>query len=248
MNTENLTADEYSHLRHLFAPTGKLRVGLYPGSPNSYIAPDSSGAPRGVGYALGQAFAAKLKLAFEPVIYQKNGDILAAAQRGEIDFLLANATPIRAAYLAFTEPVLKLDLGYLVGNRLKIKDIETIDQININIGVSAASTSEMVLPGLLKHAQVCSVHSLKEVLQQMRSGAIDAFATNKAILFELADQLAGSDVLADAWGVEKISIGIPHERRLGLPYLQNFTDEMQRQGFIKRAAIHAGIRGLTREE
>lgn len=36
----------------ILAPSGKLRAGLYPGTPTSYLAGQNGAAPRGVGYEL----------------------------------------------------------------------------------------------------------------------------------------------------------------------------------------------------
>ena len=245
MPTDHLSADHFLEIRKLIAPSGALRVGLYPGSPNSFIPSEPPAEHRGIGYELGRALAQRLDVAFEPVIFKMNGDVLIAAKNNQIDFLLANATPIRAQYLAFTGPVLVIDQGYLVTTDSSIKSIDLIDQSTIKVGVSAGSTSESVLPTLLRQAKIISVKNLKDAAEKMQNSELDAFATNKAILFELSDQLPGSQVLEGAWGLEKISIGIPIERKMAVPYIQNFVDDIQKSYFIQQAASRAGLRGLT---
>jgi len=240
-----LTADKFSEICRLIAPSGALRVGLYPGSPNSFIPSTTNADHRGIGFELGQALANKLGIAFEPIIFKMNAEVLTAAKNGQVDFLLANATPERAAFLAFTHPVLLIEQGYLVSSGSNIKDVESIDLPHIRVGVSAGSTSERVLPTLLKHAKITSVQNLKDAANKMQSGEIDAFATNKAILFELSDQLSDSDVVNGAWGLEKISIGIPLARRRALPYVQSFADNMQTRLLIEQAVLRAGLRGST---
>lgn len=248
MPDENNYPANLSDICRLIAPSGALRVGLYPGSPNSFIPGLTPEADKGVGYELGRALAQRLGIAFKPVMYKMNGDVLAAARANQVDFLLANATPTRAAYLAFTQPVLKIEQGYLASAHSNITHIEFIDRPEITVGVSAGSTSESVLPQILKHARIFAVQNLQEAAEKISTGELDAFATNKAILFELCDQLAGSHVLEGAWGIEKISIGIPIERHIALPYIQGFADEMQNNLFIKQAAARAGLRGLAPEQ
>ncbi len=248
MPHENIYPVNLSDISRLIAPSGVLRVGLYPGSPNSFIPGLTTEGDKGVGFELGQALAQRLGIAFKPVIYKMNGDVLAAARANQIDFLLANATPPRAAYLAFTQPVLRIEQGYLVSPHSKIMHKDFIDQPGIKVGVSAGSTSESVLPQILKHAKIFAVQNLQEAAEKIRTGELDAFATNKAILFELCDQLAGSHVLEGAWGIEKISIGIPIERHVALPYIQVFADDLQKNLFIKQAAARAGLRGLTPDQ
>ena len=233
MPEENIATKISPEVRRLIAPAGTLRVGLYPGSPNSYIPSTPPEADKGLGYELGQALAQRLGVEFKPVFFKTNGEVLAAAKDDQVDFLLANATPSRAAYLAFTQPVLRIEQGYLVGADSNIEHADSIDQPHLKIGVSAGSTSESVLPKLLKQASVISADNLKDAADKMRAGTIHAFATNKAILFELSDQLDGSRVLKGAWGIEKISIGIPIKRQSALPFLQVFADDMQKKLFIQ---------------
>ena len=248
MSHENIHPVNISEICRLIAPSGALRVGLYPGSPNSYIPGLTPEADKGVGYELGRALAQRLGIAFKPVIYKMNGEVLAAARANQVDFLLANATPTRATYLAFTQPVLQIEQGYLVSAQSKIAHPDFIDQPEITVGVSAGSTSESVLPQMLRHARIFAVQNLQEAAEKIRTGELDAFATNKAILFELCDQLAGSHVLEGTWGIEKISIGIPIERYIALPYIQGFAHELQKNLFIKQAAARAGLRGLTPDQ
>jgi len=248
MHKENISTDHLLEIHRLLAPSGALRVGLYPGSPNSFLRGVKPEENKGVGFELGRALAQRLDIEFKPVFFLTNGDVLAAAKDHQIDLLLANATAPRATYLAFTQPVLRLEQGYLVGANVNIDEANALDRRDVTVGVSAGSTSESVLPSILKRARIISVHNLKDAADRLRSGEIQAFATNKAILFELNDQLTGSSVLQGAWGIENISIGIPLERCSALPYLQTFADDMQKNLLIKQAAARAGLRGLTTEQ
>jgi hypothetical protein len=46
----------------------------------------------------------------------------------------------------------------------------------------------------------------------LAAGKIDAFATNKATRFDLADKTPGIKVLPDRWGEERHAIAFPHGR------------------------------------
>jgi polar amino acid transport system substrate-binding protein len=229
---------------HILAPTGRLRVGLYPGSPGSLIVGDTPQSNRGLGFELGRAFAEYLNVAFEPVIYPTNGEILAQVKGERLDFVFVNATPVRAEYLALAEPLLFTDQTYLVGPRCLVKKIEDIDAQGIRIGVSAGSTSEATLPTLLRQASVVSTHSLDEVIRLLSSGEIDAFATNKAILSELADNVPGTRLLSGAWGRESIAIGIPKRRIQALPVVSEFCIHARASGLLAAAVHRAGMRGV----
>jgi len=74
---------------------------------------------------------------------------------------------------------------------------------------------------------------------------VDAYATNKAILFEMSDQLPGSTVVDGRWGLEHIAIGVPKGRDSGMAYLGKFTEDAKSEGLVKRAAEGAGLRGIA---
>jgi polar amino acid transport system substrate-binding protein len=232
----------------ILAPTGKLRVGVYTGSPQSLMLGQTPQDNYGMGYELGREFARYLGLPFEPVIFQKNGDVLAAAKQGVIDLALVNATPVRAEYLDFAQAILFSAQSYLVAAHCDVRDIAAVDRQGIVVGVSSGSTSETVLPALFQHAKVVAINSLDEVTHQLNQAKIDAFGTNKGILFELAKHCPGSIVLDGAWGFERIALGIPKGRSTGMALLQAFCKDNQTNGFLEAAARRAGMQGVSFNE
>lgn len=229
--------------REALAPAGKLRVGLYAGSPTSLIADSASGEARGVGHDLGRALAASLGVAFEPVVFPTSAGVLEAAKAGRVDLAFTNATPSRAKDLDFTPPVLDVELGYLVPAGSRIEDAAGVDRPGIRVGVSEGSTSQGVLSRGLREATVVPVPSLETAGRWLAQGRLEAFATNKAILFEMGEGLAGSRVLEGRWGVEHLALGIPKGRGPALEGLREFAESALRGGLVTRAAERAGLRG-----
>lgn len=243
-STEKLTTAQMAQATATLAPTGKLRVGLYPGSPDSLIQSEGPDGNKGMGFEIGRALAKYLNVPFEPIIFPKNGDVLAAAKEGKIDFVFVNATPVRAEFLDFVEPTIFSEQSYLIGPKSEIRSMAEIDRSNVKVGVSGGSTSQAVLPTILKNAKLIPTKSLKETEQMLASGEIDAFATNKGILFELADKIPNTVVLDGAWGLERIAIGIPKGRAEGLPVIAQFSKEILADGLVGNAVKRAGMRGV----
>jgi polar amino acid transport system substrate-binding protein len=102
-----------------------------------------------------------------------------------------------------------------------------------------------VLTRELKHASVVPVPSLQVAGQMLREHGLDAFATNKAILFELADQVPTARVLDGRWGLEHLAIAVPKGRQLAEPWLREFANAMQAEGLVKLASMRAGLRGTV---
>ena len=228
--------------RAALAPTGKLRVAVYAGSPTSLVV--ASGGQRvGVAYELGQELARRLGVPFEAVELRRPADIIEALKKGEVDLTFTNATEARAREVDFTPAMLSVELGYLVPAGGKLKSGADVDRAGVKVGVSQGSTSQGVLTRTYKQAEVVPVASLKVAAEQLQQGRIDAFATNKAILHELADTVPGARILEGRWGLENMAIAIPKGRQAGMSYLGSFAQTVQRDGSLQAIVSRAGLRG-----
>ena len=84
-------------------------------------------------------------------------------------------------------------------------------RIGINVGSSIGAELKPIYPA----ANLIPASTLQQAEQMLASGDLDGFVTNKAILFELADQVDGPHVLPDPWGLENFALGIPLSRTAG---------------------------------
>ena len=234
--------------RQVLAPTGTLRIGVYLGSPTSMIKDPASGETKGVSLDLGRELAKRLGVPSEPVVYPRLAEVLEALKSGQVDFTVTNATAARAKFLDFTPPVVELELGYLVLPGSPVSSIAEVDRPGIRVGVSQGSSSQGVLTREFKHAQVVTAPTLKAAGEMLLEKKIDAFATNKAILFQLSDSLPGSRVLEGRWGAEHLAIGIPKGRDKGMAYLSRFAEDAKAEGLVARAAERAGLRGMAKSQ
>ena len=88
-----------------------------------------------------------------------------------------------------------------------------------------------------------TVPSIKDAPKFFFAKELDAFATNKPILHELADDLPGSRMLPDRWAIENIAIAIPKGREVGHGLLRSYTDNIEKSGALDRAVLLSGLRG-----
>jgi polar amino acid transport system substrate-binding protein len=232
-------------VRRALAPTGTLRVGLYLGNPSSLVQEPVAGQGTGVGFELGRELARWLDVPFEPVIHQNNGAVLEGLRSGKVDVVFTNATPARSKEIDFTQPYVEVEAGYLVAPRSPIATLADIDKPGVRIGVMEGSTSSALLPEILKTASVVKVPTIDRVVEMLSSGSLDAFATNKSILFEISDDLRGSRVLDGHYGVEQLALGIPKGREQGLEYARRFVAAVVANGLVNGAMERAGFRGGT---
>lgn len=235
--------------KRILAPSGTLKVGLYPGTPTSILQPDAqTHDQRGVGFDLGREIARKLDVPYAPVVFLKNAEVLEAVKTGQVDMAFTNASAARAREMDFGPPYLEIELGYLVPQTSTITALADIDGRGHRVGVTAGSSSDAALSKDLKAAEVVRAPSITAAVEMLRSGQIEAFATNKATLFEMAEKLPGAKVLDGQWGVERHAIAIPKGREQGLPFVTAFTRDAAATGLVKAAIARAGLRGAVVSE
>jgi polar amino acid transport system substrate-binding protein len=241
----SISAPRNAAATQALAPTGKLRVGLYPGTPTSILGNPASGNAKGVGFDLGRELAQRAGVPFEPVVFTKNAEVLAAAKAGSVDMVFTNATPARRNDVDFSPTVLQVEQGYLVPAGSPIRALGQFDRVGVRVGVSEGSTSEATLSREFRNATVVRTPSLKAAIDMLAAGKLEAFATNKATLFEMSDELPGSRVLDGRWGLEGFAIGIPKGREAALPLVSSFVGEAKANGAVARAVERAGLRGTV---
>ena len=239
------TAPASAEVRQALAPTGVLRVGVYLGSPTSWVRLPQTGESAGIALELGQTLAKQLGVPVRVVEFPRVAEVIEGLKKGEADMTFTNASAARAQVVDFTPALIQLELGVLVPANSRIKKFDDVDQSGVRVGVSQGSSSQAALGQRLKNTQVTPVASLDMVQKMMRDGQLDAFATNKGILFELAEKLNGFQVLSDRWGFENLAIAVPKGREAGMPYLQNFAQQMKQSGALQQMAQRAGLRGMA---
>ncbi len=232
-------------MAQVLAPSGKLRVGLYPGSPTSLIGDPASGTAKGLGFDLGAEMARRLGVPFEPVVFLKNADVLTAVKSGQVDASFTNETPERLQDMDFSSTLLEVEKGYLVPAASSMATQADVDRPGTRIGVSQGSSTERELAGEFQHALMVRTPTLKSAIAMLASGQLEAFATNKAILFEMSDDLPGARVLDGHWGLEHFAIALPKGRAQAAPWLQRFVADMKAQARVTQAVQRVGLRGTV---
>ncbi len=232
----------------ILAPTGKLRVGVYLGSPTSRVVDPRTGESHGLSFELGKELARRLGVPFEQVNYQRISDVLEGMKAGDVDFTISNSTPARAEFVTFSQTLLTIELGYLVTAKSAITAIADVQKSGLRVGVTKNSTSQGTIPKLLPNAIVVPAENYKRGVEMLEHGEIDTYATNKPTLFEMSDLMPGSRILDGRWGEEHLAAAIPREHAAGLDYIKGFVADVQGSGLVGRLADQAGLRGAVKAQ
>ncbi len=229
----------------LLAPTGSLRVGVYPGSPTSMVVDPATGQTHGLSYDLGQELARRLQVPVVYVTFPRVADVVTAIKKGDVDFTVTNATPARANDVSFSPTLISVDLGYLVPAKSPINGVNELDRPGVRIGVTKGSTSERTLPAKFMNAKIVAAESVKLAIGMMDRGELDAYATNKPTLFEMSDSMPGARVLDGKWGLEHMAVAVPRGREESAAYVEAFVKEVQSDGLLDQLVQKAGLRGAV---
>jgi polar amino acid transport system substrate-binding protein len=120
-----------------------------------------------------------------------------------------------------------------------------VDATGVRVGVTAGSSSDATLSRDFKHAEIVRAATFDAAIEMMVAGKLDAYATNKASLFEMAEKLPGSKVLDGRWGVERFAVAIPKGRDQAMPLVRQFTNDVKSSGLVSAAIARAGLRGAV---
>jgi polar amino acid transport system substrate-binding protein len=221
-----------------------LRIGVYAGSPTSLVR-DAKGNAAGIAVELGKALAKRLGTGAELVEFDRVAQVVDALAAGKIDVSFMNATPARARLIDFTATLLDIEQGYLVPRGSAIRTIADCDAPGRRVGVTEGSSSQAVLSQSLRAATLVTAASIEAATALVASGRVDAYATNKSILYQMAGQLPGARVLPGAIGLEHMAVAIPKGRGAALSYVKAWTAEAPTQRLVVRAARRAGLRGMV---
>jgi polar amino acid transport system substrate-binding protein len=234
--------------RSALAPTGRLRVGFLASA--LYATRDAkSGELAGVAVDLGRELAARLNVAFEPVVHGGVAALLAGARpgsAGEWDVVLTGITAERATTLDFSAPYLQVEWGYLVRGDVAPADAAAVDRTGVRVGVVERTFADAALPGRLAQATLVRAGSIAELQALLDSGRADVIVATKATLFAAARERPGARVLDDSVLVEPVGMAVAKGHAAAAArYLSTFVEQAKAQGLVVAAIARAGLRGVS---
>jgi polar amino acid transport system substrate-binding protein len=138
-------------------------------------------------------------------VFAQDTEVIAAAKAGTLDMVFANTTPARRNNVDCLPTVLQVAQDYPVPAGSAIRVLEQIDRAGVRVGVGEGSTSEATLSRAFRNATVVRTPSPKAAVDMLTSGRMEAFATNRTALFEMAKELPALRALDGGWGLESLA-------------------------------------------
>ncbi len=162
-------------LQRTLAPGGKLRLGVNFGAPSSAVRDGNTGELTGIAHDLGKEMARRLNVAFEPVLYRRSAEVVAALKTGEIDVAFVTFTAERAKEIDFSSPYLQIEKGALVAGDSTAKTLADIDRPGMRVAVLGGGTADSTLSSEFKNAAIVRALGIDAGVDLLRAGGSRRF-------------------------------------------------------------------------
>jgi polar amino acid transport system substrate-binding protein len=229
-----------------FTPTGKLRASINLGNPILANRHPQSGEPFGVSVDLARAFAAKLGVELELVVFDAAGKSVQAVSEERADFGFFAVDPLRGETIAFTAPYVLIEGFYLVRDESPVRTNQDVDQTHNRIAVGKGSAYDLFLSRELKTAQIVRAPTSPAVVQTFLEQHLEVAAGVKQQLEADARKTTGLRLLDERFMVIRQAMGTPKSRgAAAADALSHFVEAMKASGFVADSLARHGIVGAS---
>lgn len=229
-----------------FAPTGKLRASINLGNPILANKDAATGQPVGVSVDLAHAFAERLGVGIELVVFDAAGKSVEAVTKEEADIGFFAIDPLRGEGISFTAAYVLIEGAYLVPSASPIQSNEEVDRAGLRVAVGKGSAYDLHLTRELKHAEIVRAPTSPTVVDVFMEQQLDVAAGVKQQLQADAARVPNLRLLPGRFMVIQQAMGTPRSRgELAAVFLRQYVEEMKASGFVAKALARHGIEGAS---
>ncbi len=226
-------------VRTQLAPSGKLRMAIT--NADYFVTRDATtGELRGIAVDLGRAIASSLNVPFEPLVYQDFNRLVEGASTGTWDLALMGYDSSRESIVAFSAPVMEIDVALLVGPHSRIVAMEDVDRVGHRIAVPRNTISDLVLGRTLKAAELVRAPGMEAAFAEVASGRADGYSALRPTLTKKAAQLPGSRVLDGRFDAARPSLAVPRGRDAAAAYVRAAVEVLKANGLVASSIQRSG--------
>jgi polar amino acid transport system substrate-binding protein len=228
-----------------FTPTGSLRASINLGNPIlANAGPD--GSARGVSVDLARAFADRLGVALELVVFKTASHSVEAVTQEKADIGFFAIDPARGAGIGFTAAYVLIEGCYLVRDASPLTHNDEVDRPGTRVVVGAGSAYDLYLTRELKAATITRAPSSPTVVDVFVEQRADVAAGVKQQLEADAVRYPGHRLLPGRFMVIQQAMGCPKGRGdAARAFLAAFVEEMKVGGFVAAALARHDIAGAS---
>jgi polar amino acid transport system substrate-binding protein len=228
-----------------FTPTGRLRASINLGNP-ILAGRDAAGAPAGVSIDLARAFAERLGVDADLVLFDTAAKSVEAVRAGQADIGFFAIDPLRGEGIRFTAPYVLIEGCYLVRADSALQRNEEVDAPGRTVVVGQGSAYDLFLTRTLQAATIVRAPSSPAVVQTFLDQSAEVAAGVKQQIEAEAAQRGGLRLLPGRFMVIQQAMGLPAGRgEAAQAVLAAFVEDMKASGFVAEALRRHGVQGAA---
>lgn len=235
-----------SNVIQAFTPTGKLRASINLGNPILANRDAVTGEPVGVSIDLARAFAQRLGVHIELVVFDAAGKSVEAVAQEQADIGFFAIDPLRGEGISFTAAYVLIEGSYLVPHDSPIQSNEEVDRADQRVTVGKGSAYDLFLTRALQQAEIVRAPTSPTVVDVFVAQGLEVAAGVKQQLQADAQRYPGLRLLPGRFMVIQQAMGIPKSRGdEAANTLRQFVEDMKASGFVAQALARHGIQGAS---
>ncbi|MBO1110467.1 ABC transporter substrate-binding protein [Bordetella petrii] len=229
-----------------FTPTGRLRASINLGNPILAGRDPATGEPAGVSIDLARAFAERLGVELELVVWDSAGKSVEAVTAEQADIGFFAIDPLRGAGIAFTDAYVLIEGAYLVREGSPLRERDAVDRAGTRVMVGKGSAYDLYLTRELKHATILRAPTSPAVVDTFLAENADVAAGVKQQLEADMGRLPGLRMLPGSFMQIRQAMGVPKGRgEAAAEVLRAFVEDMKASGFVADALRRHHIQGAA---
>jgi polar amino acid transport system substrate-binding protein len=229
-----------------FIPTGRLRASINVGNPILARRDDGPGGAAGVSVDLARAFAKRLGVELELVVFDSAGKSVDAVTADQADFGFFAIDPVRGAGINFTDAYVLIEGAYLVREASPLRDMAEVDRPGNRVTVGKGSAYDLYLTRELKNAEIVRAPTSPAVVDSFIAENTEVAAGVKQQLEADMRRVPGLRLLPGSFMVIRQAMGMPKSRGdAAANELRAFVEEMKASGFVADALKRHNIEGAA---
>ncbi|OZI23096.1 ABC transporter substrate-binding protein [Bordetella genomosp. 9] len=229
-----------------FIPTGRLRASINVGNPILARRDDGPGGAAGVSVDLARAFAKRLGVELELVVFDSAGKSVDAVTAEQADIGFFAIDPVRGAGIDFTDAYVLIEGAYLVREDSPLRDRAEVDRPGTRVTVGKGSAYDLYLTRELKQAEIVRAPTSPAVVDFFVAEKTEVAAGVKQQLEADMQRVPGLRLLPGSFMVIRQAMGLPKGRGdAAANELRAFVEEMKASGFVADALQRHKIEGAA---
>jgi polar amino acid transport system substrate-binding protein len=226
------------------APTGTFRVGMNANNA-TLVQRNADGTVSGLSADLGRFIAARLGVAFEPVVYDSAAPFTASFGKTEWDIILTGRNAVVAQLVDFSSDLFFIEYVFLAAPGQAFTEPAQVDAPGVRIAVPRNASADVFLSRNAKAAQLVRVDGDMNVgMALLREGKADVYASNNNTVRRMAERLPGAKVLG-AFHTVPFAVALQKGRSAEAQRrLAQLLVEAKAAGVVRQALERAGAQGV----